>query len=78
VRFNERLEAAYRTLSVGNEAGAQIDAGDVTVGPDDPRRLAVTGLTRAPGLYPAKYRVLSVDGHIVDNRFTFVVKGARS
>jgi methionine-rich copper-binding protein CopC len=75
--FNERLEPAYSTVSVWNEAGAQVDALDVTVGPDDPRRLSVSVETRHAGLYTVKYRVLSVDGHIVDNRFTFTVKASR-
>jgi hypothetical protein len=76
--FNERLEPAYSTMSVWNEAGAQVDARDVTVGPDDPRRLSVTVSAREAGLYTVKYRVLSVDGHVVDSRFTFTVKGKRS
>jgi len=76
--FNERLEAAYSTVSVWNETGAQVDARDATVGPEDPRRLSVGVPTREPGLYTVTYRVLSVDGHIVDNRFTFTVKGQRS
>ena len=76
--FNERLEAAYSTVSVSNEAGAQVDERDVTVGPDDPRRLSVTVSAQAAGLYTVKYRVLSVDGHVVDSRFTFTVKGKRS
>ncbi|HSE06379.1 MAG TPA: copper resistance CopC family protein [Methylomirabilota bacterium] len=76
--FNERLEPAYSTVSVWNEAGAQVDGRDVTVGPDDPRRLSVTVQSREPGRYTVKYRVLSVDGHIVDNHFTFTVKGQRS
>ena len=75
--FNERLEPAYSTVSVWNAAGAQVDARDVTVGPDDPRRLSVTVETREPGLYTVKYRVLSVDGHIVDDRFSFTVKASR-
>ena len=75
--FNERLEPAYSTVSVWNGAGAQVDSGDVTVGPDDPRRLSVTVGTRQSGLYTVKYRVLSVDGHIVDNRFTFTVRASR-
>lgn len=75
--FNERIEPAYSTVSVWNAAGAQVDARDVTVGPDDPRRLSVTVEARAPGLYTVKYRVLSVDGHIVDNRFTFTIKASR-
>ncbi|MGH7348847.1 MAG: copper resistance CopC family protein [Candidatus Rokuibacteriota bacterium] len=73
--FNERLEPAYSTVSVWNEAGAQVDGRDATVGPDDSRRLSVAVRTREPGLYTVQYRVLSVDGHIVDNRFSFTLKG---
>lgn len=76
--FNERLEPAYSAVSVWSDAGIQVDARDVTVGPDDPRRVSVTIETRAPGHYTIKYRVLSVDGHIVDSRLTFTVKGTRS
>ena len=75
--FNERLEPAYSSVSVWNAAGAQVDARDVTVGPDDPRRLSVTVETREPGLYTVTYRVLSVDGHIVEDRFAFTVKASR-
>jgi methionine-rich copper-binding protein CopC len=75
--FNERLEPAYSTVSVWNEAGAQVDARNVMVGPDDPRLLSVAVDARQSGLYTVKYRVLSVDGHIVDSRFTFTVKASR-
>jgi methionine-rich copper-binding protein CopC len=75
--FNERLEPAYSTVSVWHEAGKQVDAGDVAVGPDDPRRLSVTLRTHEPGFYTVKYRVLSIDGHVVDSRITFTVKGQR-
>jgi hypothetical protein len=73
--FNERLEPAYSTLSVWNEAGVQVDARDVAVGPDDARRLSVTLPRGAAGRYTVKYRVLSVDGHIVDSSLTFTVRG---
>jgi len=75
--FNERLEPAYSTASVWNEAGGQVDARDVAVATDDPRRLSVSLTTRAVGLYTVKYRVLSVDGHVVDSRITFTVKGQK-
>ena len=75
--FNERLEPAYSTASVWSEAGAQVDGRDVAVAADDPRRLSVSLATRAAGLYIVKYRVLSVDGHVVDSRITFTVKGQK-
>ena len=60
-----------------SEAGSQVDAGDVAVASDDPRRLSVSLKTHAAGLYTVKYRVLSVDGHVVDSRITFTVKGRK-
>jgi copper resistance protein C len=75
--FNERLEAAYSTASVWSEAGSQVDARDVAVASDDPRRLSVSLATRVPGRYTVKYRVLSVDGHVVDSLIIFTVKGRK-
>ena len=75
--FNERLEPAYSTVSVWTEAGAQADGKDAAVASDDARRLTVSLATRAPGVYTVKYRVLSVDGHVVDSRVTFTVKGTK-
>lgn len=72
--FSERLEPAYSVVSIWNEAGAQVDARDITVGLDDGKRLSVSLPAREPGRYTVKYRVLSVDGHIVDSRFTFTVR----
>jgi len=31
----------------------------------------------APGRYTVRFRVLSVDGHVVESRFTFTVKDRR-
>ncbi len=71
--FNERLEPAFSTLSVWNQAGAQVDRRDSAVGPEDPRRLSVTVAPLEPGSYTVRYRVLSVDGHIVDSTFSFAI-----
>ena len=73
--FNERLEPAYSTVSVWTEAGAQVDKQDAAVAGDDARRLTVSLAARSPGIYTVKYRVLSVDGHVVDSRINFTVKG---
>ncbi len=72
--FGERIEPAYARLSVWDAEGKQVDAGDAAVDQADPTTLAV----RTPGLragrYTVRYRVLSVDGHIVESSFTFTVK----
>jgi methionine-rich copper-binding protein CopC len=75
--FSERLEPAYSSLSVTDASGAPVDRGNVTVGPEDPRRLGVSLSALEPGRYTVKFRVLSVDGHVVESSFPFSVKPPR-
>ena len=72
--FNERLEAQFSQLSIWNAEGQQVDGGDVQVGPDDRKRLSVGIPTLPAGSYIVKYRVLSVDGHIVEADFPFTIR----
>lgn len=72
--FNERLEAAYSSLSVWSEDGIRVDTGDVVVGSPDPRQLSVGLAELAPGTYTVRFRVLSVDGHIVESSFPFTIR----
>jgi len=59
LKFNERLEPAFSSLSVWSADGFQVDDQDVTVGPEDRRRLSV-GLPRLEaGVYTVHFRVLS-------------------
>jgi methionine-rich copper-binding protein CopC len=74
--FNERLEALYSHLSVIDAQGGRVDLGDVQVGPDDPKKLSVGLPALAPGVYTVRFRVLSVDGHIVESQFTFTVRAS--
>jgi copper resistance protein C len=75
--FNERLEPAYSKMSVWNDGGQQVDVGDAAVDPGEPTRLAVGLTPLAPGTYTVKFRVLSVDGHVVESQFPFTVRAAR-
>ena len=74
--FSERIEPAYARVSVWDAGGKQVDAGDATVDQADATTLAV----RTPGLragrYTVRYRVLSVDGHIVESSFDFTIRPA--
>jgi methionine-rich copper-binding protein CopC len=72
--FNERLEPAYSSLSVTDASGVGVDRGDVTIDVEDPRRLWVSLSALAPGRYTVRFRVLSVDGHVVESSFPFSVK----
>jgi len=72
--FNERLEPAFSSVSVWSAAGTQVDAGDARVAQDDAKRLSVTLPALPPGTYSVRYRVLSVDGHVVDSSFSFTIR----
>ena len=72
--FNERLEPAYSTVSVWSSATSRVDDGKIIVRPDDPRRLSVGVPSLAPGAYTVKFRVLSVDGHLVEGNYAFEIR----
>src|SRR5262245_61219125 len=69
--FNERLEPAYSSISVWDAAGAQVDARNGGVSADDPRRLELPLPPLGPGRYVVRFRVLSVDGHVVESSLPF-------
>ena len=75
--FNERLEPAYSRASVWDAAGRQVDASDAAVAAAEPTRLTVELPALKPGMYTVKFRVLSVDGHLVESQFPFTVREPR-
>lgn len=75
--FNEPLEAKFARVSVWDGQGRQIDQEDARVSPDDPKALSVGIPALRPGAYIVRYRVLSVDGHVVEGSFRFSVRGPR-
>jgi len=72
--FSERLEPAFARLTVWSAAGAQVDLGDAAVAASDPRQLSVGLHPLGAGRYVVKYRVLSVDGHVVESQFSFTLR----
>jgi len=72
--FNERLEAQFSTLSVWDATGQHVDIKDMQVDPDDGKKLSVGLPDLTPGVYTVKFRVLSVDGHIVESEYPFTVR----
>ncbi len=72
--FNERLEAGFSSLRVINSSGKRVDLGNVEVSSDDPKRISVGVNPLAPGQYKIGFRVLSVDGHIVEDEFPFTIR----
>lgn len=75
--FDKRVEGAFSRLGVFDGEGRQVDLGDIRIGPDDPKKVSVGVPFLAPGTYTAKFRVLSVDGHITESQLSFFLRESR-
>lgn len=71
--FTERLEPAFSSVRVVNEAGKQVDQGDGQVDSSNPRLLQISLAPLPPETYKVIWRVLSVDSHVTEGDFTFRV-----
>jgi methionine-rich copper-binding protein CopC len=69
--FTEPLEPAFSTIELRDSAGKAIKTDKVVV-KDNVMRLPLKSL--AAGQYTVNWRVLSVDTHKTDGKFTFTVK----
>lgn len=73
--FNEKVEGDYASLVVLDAGKQPITETKPTLAPDDPKSIVLPLPELAPGKYSVKFRVLSVDGHVVESTFDFTVKG---
>lgn len=74
--FNERLEPAYSSLSVLDAVGRAVTPEPATLSEEDPKLLILALPELPPGTYKVRYRVLSVDSHIVNSSYSFTIKAA--
>lgn len=73
--FNEDIEGDYASLTVLDADKHPVTDAKPTLVSDDPKSIVLSLPELAPGKYSVKFRVLSVDGHVVDSAFDFTVKG---
>lgn len=71
--FNEEVEKDYAALGVLH-ADKAVTAEKPRIAADDPKSIILPLPQLAPGKYTVKFRVLSVDGHVVDSSYDFTVK----
>ena len=71
--FNEHLEPQYSSFSLSDVGGKPVETGKVEVSAEDPKLLSAPIKPLPPGRYLIKYRVLSIDGHIVQDQVPFTV-----
>ena len=76
--FNERLEPRYSSISVLDPDGKRVDLDNAQVSSDDPKQLAIDVKQLQSGRYTVKFRVLSVDGHVVEQSFPFTVRETKN
>jgi methionine-rich copper-binding protein CopC len=72
--FNERLERRYSSFSVSEADGKLVESIKSTVDDGDAKLISATIKALPPGRYLIKFRVLSVDGHVVQDQFPFTIK----
>lgn len=72
LRFGGAVEPKYSKLTIEGADGKVLGEGSIGT-PDKPRELSMDGPELAPGKYVVRYRVLSVDGHVVEGNYEFTV-----
>ncbi|TYP73697.1 MULTISPECIES: copper resistance CopC family protein [Nitrosomonas] len=71
--FNEEIEPAYASLSVLDKDKKSVTDNKVKIHPEDPKSIVLELPELSSGRYTVKFRVLSVDGHVVDSEYNFTV-----
>jgi methionine-rich copper-binding protein CopC len=77
LRFSEPVEAEFDPVVVRAAGGARVDAHDARVDPEDARVVLADVERLSKGSYTVKWRVTSIDGHVVEGRYGFAVVAAR-
>ncbi len=70
--FNENIEAKFSAVTLSQGDKAAVSLGEIQTDPKAPACLIVPLVSPlSNGSYTVKYRVLSVDGHVVDYGYGF-------
>jgi copper resistance protein C len=73
--FNEEIEGDYASLVVLDAEKHPVTEIKPQLAPDDRKSIVLPLPELTPGKYSVKFRVLSVDGHVVESYFDFTVMG---
>ena len=71
--FTDSIEAAFSTLSVTDASGRRVDGGKIGTDAKDAAVLQTSLQALPPGTYTVTWRVISVDSHATQGKFTFKV-----
>lgn len=72
--FNEKIEGSYASVVVLDSNKKSITDNNPEVVSDDPKSVVLNIPEIEYGRYTVQYRVMSVDGHVIESSFDFSVK----
>ena len=72
--FNEEIESAYASLVVLDTGKNPVTGVKPQLASDNPKSIVLPLPELTPGKYSVKFRVLSLDGHVIQASFDFTVK----
>ncbi|WP_258364499.1 copper resistance CopC family protein [Nitrosomonas sp. Nm84] len=72
--FNEKIEGSYASVAVLDSNKKSITDNSPEVVSDDPKSVVLNIPEIESGRYTVQYRVMSVDGHVIESSFDFSVK----
>jgi copper resistance protein C len=75
--FNEKLEPAYSRVRLLDGGDSVITTDAAVVDVENPKLISLPIPALKPGSYRVKYRVLSLDGHVVESNFSFTIRPAQ-
>ena len=72
--FNEKIEGSYASVTLLDSNKNSITKNNPESVADDPKSVVLSLPQLDSGRYTVKYRVMSVDGHVIESSFDFSVK----
>ena len=72
--FNEKIEGAYASVTVKDAQQNIVTTNNPETVADDPKSIVLDLPQLEAGKYTVHYRVMSVDGHVIESNFDFNVK----
>ncbi len=72
--FNEEIEGSYAAITVLDADKNSVTESVPEIVPDDLKSVVLPLPELKSGRYTVQYRILSVDGHVVESSFGFMVK----
>lgn len=72
--FNEKVEGAYASIVVRDANKNVVTENGPEIVADDPKSIILKLPEMESGRYTVHYRVMSVDGHVIESNYDFNVK----